>query len=128
MQLAHFMVLVIVNAVTWFALTMMLVRSIWALIFNITTIEEWEIERHETLLRRSKATGGYLDGPDGIKVKIKSQEFPFDIGIWGNLKQGMGTWNVRDEIFFWEELLTWPDTGLVFPILSNPQPGERVEL
>ena len=62
--------------------------------WNITTIEDWEIDRHETLLRRAKAMGGYLDGPDGMQVRIKRQEFPFDIGIWSNVKQGMGTGNV----------------------------------
>ena len=56
----------------------------------MTTIEDWEIERHETLLRRAKVLGGYLDGPDGIKVKITRQEFPYDIGILRNLSQGMG--------------------------------------
>lgn len=34
--------------------------------------------------------GGYLDGPDGIKVRIVKQEFPYDIGIYRNIKQGMG--------------------------------------
>ena len=59
-------------------------------------IEGWEIERHETLLRRAKALGGCLDGPDGIKVKIAKQEFPYDVGIWQNIKQGMGS-----SAFFW---------------------------
>jgi palmitoyltransferase len=71
------------------------VRSVWGLMWNTTTIEEWEIERHETLLHRSKITGGILDGPDGIKVRIERQEFPYDIGVWKNLKAGMGTANVR---------------------------------
>lgn len=57
-------------------------------------IENWEIDRHETLLRRARATGGYLDGPDGLKVRIEKQEFPFDIGIWKNIEQGMCTRNV----------------------------------
>jgi palmitoyltransferase len=63
--------------------------------WNTTTIEEWEIERHETLLHRAKVTGGILDGPDGIKVRIQRQEFPYDIGVWKNLSAGMGTANVR---------------------------------
>jgi palmitoyltransferase len=58
-------------------------------------IEGWEIERHETLLRRARRTGGFLDGPDGMRVQIRRQEFPYDIGIWQNFKQGMGTRNVR---------------------------------
>lgn len=35
--------------------------------------------------------GGYLDGPDGIRVRIVKQEFPYDIGILANLNQGMGS-------------------------------------
>ena len=63
--------------------------------WNMTTIEEWEIERHETLLRRAKVSGGFLYGPDGIEVRITQQEFPYDIGIWKNIVQGMGTSNVQ---------------------------------
>jgi len=62
-------------------------------VFNITTIESWEIERHATLLRRSRFLGGYLDGPDGIKVRITKQEFPYDIGLWSNVVQAMGSRN-----------------------------------
>ena len=56
----------------------------------MTTIEHWEIDRHRTLTRRARAFGGYLDGPDGTKIRIVKQEFPYDIGIWANIKQGMG--------------------------------------
>jgi hypothetical protein len=86
----------IVNPLVLFALTILLVRNMWCLAVNTTTIEGWEIERHETLLNRARHTGGYLDGPDGLKVRIKPQEFPYDIGIWANIKQGMGTGNVRE--------------------------------
>ena len=34
--------------------------------------------------------GGYLDGPDGTRVRITKQEFPYDIGILHNIRQGMG--------------------------------------
>lgn len=60
---------------------------------NMTTIEGWEIERHETLLRRARTLGGHLDGPDGSKVRIQHQEFPWDIGIWTNLCEMMGSRN-----------------------------------
>lgn len=56
----------------------------------MTTIEGWEIERHETLVRRARVRGGYLYGPDGMTVNIRKQEFPYDIGILENMKQGMG--------------------------------------
>ena len=67
------------------------VRTTWGLGGNVTTIESWEIERHEKLLRRARVFGGYLDGPNGEKVRIKRQEFPYDIGIWNNIVQGMGS-------------------------------------
>ena len=82
--------LVATNFIAWFAVGIMLLRSLWSLWMNTTTIEGWEIERHNALLRRARAFGGYLDGPDGTRVRIKKQEFPFDIGIWANLTQGMG--------------------------------------
>lgn len=93
-QLVHLFVLVIVNSITLFALSTLLIRTLYHLGGNTTTIEGWEIERHETLLRRARVLGGYLDGPDGIRVKIQRQEFPYDIGIWTNIKQGMGSGNV----------------------------------
>lgn len=83
------------NSLTLFALFVLLVRSLWAIGANVTTIESWEIERHKTLLRRARYFGGYLDGPDGMKVMIRKQEFPYDIGILSNIKAGMGgSWNV----------------------------------
>ena len=80
----------------------------------MTTIESWEIERHETLLRRARVFNGYLDGPDGVKVRIARQEFPYDIGIWANVVQGMGggpfTW-------FWPFSATPPlEKGLAFEV------------
>ena len=65
----------------------------------MTTIESWELERHATLLRRARVLGGYLYGPDGNKIRIEHQEFPWDVGIWKNLRQTMGTANVL--AWFW---------------------------
>ena len=90
MQLGHLAILFIVNSLTVFALFILLVRTLWSLGANTTTIESWEIERHATLVRRARVLGGYLDGPGGVRVHIKHQEFPYDIGIWANIKQGMG--------------------------------------
>ena len=75
-------------------LLIMLARTLYGLAFNTTTIETWEIERHETLLRRARAQGGWLQAPDGSKVRIERQEFPWDVGVWRNVCQGMGTGNV----------------------------------
>ena len=41
-------------------------------------------------MRRARTRGGYLEGPDGNKVRIKKQEFPYDVGIIANIRQGMG--------------------------------------
>ncbi|KAI9731507.1 MAG: Palmitoyltransferase [Cirrosporium novae-zelandiae] len=92
--LIHLFILIVLNSFTLFMLSILLVRSIWSLAVNTTTIEGWEIERHETLVRRARYLGGYLDGPDGKRIRIQKQEFPYDIGIWQNIKQGMGTSNV----------------------------------
>lgn len=70
-------------------LAILLIRTAWSLGANVTTIESWEIERHSRLLRRARVSGGYLDGPNGVKVRIQKQEFPYDIGVWKNITQGM---------------------------------------
>lgn len=86
----HLFVLIVLNSITVFALFILLVRTLWSLGSNVTTIESWEIERHKALVRRARPFGGYLDGPDGVRIRIKKQEFPYDIGIWANIKAGMG--------------------------------------
>jgi hypothetical protein len=75
-------------------LGILLIRSLWCLVTNTFTVEGWEIERHETLVRRARVLGGYLDGPDGTRIRIDQQEYPYDIGLWQNVVQGMGTPNV----------------------------------
>ena len=97
-QLIHLFLLVAANSVTLFVLSILLIRNIWCLGANTTTIEGWEIERHKTVLRRARYFGGYLDGPDGVRVRIERQEFPYDIGIWQNFKQGMGSGNVHFQL------------------------------
>lgn len=92
-QLAHLFTTLIANSITLFALSILLLRNIWCLAINTTTIEGWEIERHKTLLRRARHFGGYLSTPDGSQIRIKRQEFPYDIGIFANFAQGMGTAN-----------------------------------
>ncbi|KIW22948.1 uncharacterized protein PV07_11189 [Cladophialophora immunda] len=120
-QLAHLLILIIVNTLTLFLVSITFFRSIWGLGANVTTIESWEIERHEQLLRRARVLGGYLDGPDGIRVKIVKQEFPYDIGIWSNIVQGMGTANVL--AWFWPFSATPTTSGLVFETNGFEDPG-----
>lgn len=88
---------VIVNSFTLFALFVLLTTAIYGLAMNTTTIEGWEIERHDALVDRSRKMGGYVYANDGQKMRIEHQEFPYDIGIWKNICHGMGTRN----IFFW---------------------------
>lgn len=89
-QMIFLFVFIVVDSVTLFALSILLAHNLWSLGGNVTTIESWEVERHETLIERASASGGYLDGPDGTKVKISRHEFPFDIGIFRNIQQGLG--------------------------------------
>lgn len=102
-------------------LLVMLARTIWSLGGNVTTIESWEIARHEKLLRRARFFGGYLDGPDGVKVKIERQEFPYDIGIWSNIKQGMGSGNIL--AWFWPFSPTPSSNGLEFEVNGFEDPS-----
>jgi palmitoyltransferase len=92
-QLAHLFVTLFANSITLFALGILCIRNMWCAAVNTTTIEGWEIERHATLLRRARHFGGYLEAADGSSIRIKKQEFPYDIGIWQNIVQGMGTAN-----------------------------------
>ena len=61
----------------------------------MTSIESWEMERHESLLKRARKRGGYLNGPGGTRLLLKHHEFPYDVGIFNNIAQGMGSYNVR---------------------------------
>lgn len=95
-ELAHLFVLLFANSMTLFVLSILLIRTIWSIAQNTTTIEGWEIDRHKTILRRARVLGGFLEGPDGQRVFVRRQEFPYDIGFWGNFKQGLGgTSNVK---------------------------------
>ena len=72
--------------------------------------------------------GGYLDGPDNVRIKIEKQEFPFDVGIWENFKQGMGNGNIL--AWLWpltptlsvEKGISFPVNGFSDPSLAWPPP------
>ena len=107
-QLLHLFALTLTNSFTLLILTILLVRNIYGLALNTTTIEFWEIERHEAVLRRQwarrRTAGERVDGDCGQTrdddVVVMKQEFPYDVGIWRNLKAGMGGgWNVSFSIF-----------------------------
>lgn len=113
-QLSHLFLLTSLNTVVLFALIVLLLRTAWSLGTNTTTIETWEIERHETLVRRARRFGGFLDGPDGTRIRIRKQEFPYDIGIWANIEAGMASRNVNFPLL-WTVIL-----GSFFLLLFNP--------
>ncbi|KAK5092339.1 Palmitoyltransferase [Exophiala xenobiotica] len=120
-QLITLFVLIIVNTLTLLLVGVTFFRALYALCCNVSTIESWEIERHEQLLRRSRVLGGFLDGPDGTRVRIMKQEFPYDIGVWRNICAGMGASNP----FSW--LLPFARTpstdGLTFDTNGFEDPG-----
>ncbi|PVI08019.1 zf-DHHC-domain-containing protein [Periconia macrospinosa] len=113
-HVGHLFLTTLVNSITLFALGILFVRNVWCLAVNTTTIEGWEIERHRTLVRRARHFGGWLDAPDGTRVRIKRQEFPYDVGIWRNVVQGMGSAN---PLTWLNPLAATPplSTGLTFP-------------
>ncbi|KAI9854781.1 MAG: Palmitoyltransferase [Vezdaea acicularis] len=93
LQLVHLMSLLITLTPTFIVLLILLVRTIWNLVLNQTTIENWEIERHATLARRARFNNGFVDGPNGMRVRLKRYEFPYDIGIYKNIAEGIGSRN-----------------------------------
>lgn len=121
-QLVHLFLLIVSNSMTLLLVGIMLCRGIYMIATNVTTIEGWEIERHQQLLRRARVMGGYLDGPDGIKVQIDRHEFPYDIGIWQNMRDNMGTWNVL--AWFWPFARGTSNDGLEFETNGFEDPGQ----
>ena len=93
-QLVHLFILTMTNTFTLLILAILLARTIYGLVFNMTTIESWEIERHATLVRRARLNGGWVDGQGGQRIRLVKREFPYDIGVWQNIVVGMGTANV----------------------------------
>jgi palmitoyltransferase len=61
-------------------------------------IEEWEVERHEAVLARTDYDAKDRDfwGDDGAEVRemLERIEFPYDLGVFANMSQAMGTRNV----------------------------------
>jgi palmitoyltransferase len=130
-------VLVLLNAATAFALGVMLYTSVKAWVFNTTLIEEWEMERHEAVLARvmeadedgdgdeeeeddggrgTKAKGNFWGDDDvALRELMERIEFPYDLGVFANMAQAMGTKNP----------LRWflPVFG-GGPVINNDTPGK----
>ncbi|KFX88880.1 hypothetical protein V490_07362 [Pseudogymnoascus sp. VKM F-3557] len=119
--LAHLIILFATNTLTLFILLILLVSAGNSLAMNTTMIESWVIERHESLANKARYHGGFVHGPGGRRIRIRKQEFPYDIGIWQNLVQGMGTPNV---LSWFLPFAGGPDneTGWEFPVNGFEDP------
>ncbi|KAJ1327893.1 palmitoyltransferase [Microdochium nivale] len=112
-QMAFLTVHAFLGGMTSLALGILLITTVKGWLFNTTMIEGWEIERHEAVLERrhagsSRAGGGGGGGEDGwwrsgerapggdagaAHLSVDPIEFPYDIGIFANMAQAMGTRN-----------------------------------
>ncbi|KAI1289043.1 DHHC palmitoyltransferase-domain-containing protein [Xylaria venustula] len=103
-QLGAFTALCLTTFLTALALGILLLTTVrgWAL--NTTMIEGWEIERHEAVLQRGGGYGdddveedwwrtGDGDGTAAPRTMVDPVEFPYDIGVYANMAQAMGTSN-----------------------------------
>ncbi|KAI0190876.1 DHHC zinc finger domain-containing protein [Xylaria flabelliformis] len=87
------------TCLTALALGVLLVTTVKGWLFNTTMIEGWEIERHEAVLQR----GGYEeddwwrtsdgDADAAPRTMVDPLEFPYDVGVYANMAQAMGTSN-----------------------------------
>ncbi|CCC09258.1 hypothetical protein SMACR_05016 [Sordaria macrospora] len=103
---------------TQFALTVLLVTTVRSWVLGKTMIEEWEAERHESLLARSYDGDEYwgADGASSGFVPVRV-EFPYDNGFWTNMAQAMGTGN----------LLRWfLPVGGGGPMINNEAPWKGI--
>ncbi|KAI1323430.1 zf-DHHC-domain-containing protein [Xylariaceae sp. FL0255] len=89
-----------VGGITTLLLVIMLVTSARGWVLNMTMIETWEIDRHEAVLRRAgrgdEEDWWREDGEDAPRRMLLGSEpveFPYDLGFWENMAQGMGSRN-----------------------------------
>ncbi|KAK1829218.1 Palmitoyltransferase PFA4 [Podospora conica] len=92
-------ILSLVASGTAFALLVLLVTTLRSCLLNRTMIEEWQLERHESVLSRldPAAEPGDYWGADGdarvLARALARVEFPYDVGFLANVAQAMGTSN-----------------------------------
>lgn len=96
--------------VTSLALGIMLATTVKTWMFNCTMIEGWQVDRHEAIMNRGGRDWWDINGADGKKVRVERVEFPYDLGIFANMSQAMGTSNV----------LLW-----FFPFSGSPEVGKN---
>ncbi|KAM0329157.1 hypothetical protein ACHAQA_004453 [Verticillium albo-atrum] len=87
--LIHLALLAAVNFFTSLALGIMFSTTAYNWLFNMTTIESWESDRHEDLVA-SRGGRAWWDAGRGPYERV---EFPYDLGLFANLAQAMGTRN-----------------------------------
>ncbi|KAK3941051.1 Palmitoyltransferase PFA4 [Diplogelasinospora grovesii] len=94
-QLISLTLLSLVCMGTMIALGVLLVTTVKGWVGNSTMIEDWELERHEAALTRlSREGGGYGGDMQGKShLHLGRVEFPYDIGLFANMSQAMGTSN-----------------------------------
>ncbi|KAK0734207.1 DHHC palmitoyltransferase-domain-containing protein [Lasiosphaeria miniovina] len=121
--LPHLVLLTAVSLVgsgTAIALGLLLFTTARGWILNATMIEDWEVERHEAVLARQQrhdreddSESDDYDDNDG-KPRSRRQafwqdtdpiiprvEYPYDIGVFANMAQGMGTRNALKWFLPW---------------------------
>ena len=92
-ELVGLALLTLVCAATMLALGILLSTTARGWVLNTTMIEGWEIERHEAVLRRYESEDADYWGLDGSEVILEKVEYPYDIGMFANMAQAMGTAN-----------------------------------
>lgn len=117
--------LALLDGATAVALGILLYTTVKGWVFNATMIEEWEVERHEAVLGRILARdedsegeggGGNFWGDDDVALRQRLEriEFPYDLGVFANMAQAMGTRNPLKWL-----LPAWGDG----PVIDNRTPG-----
>ncbi|ROT43634.1 zf-DHHC-domain-containing protein [Sodiomyces alkalinus F11] len=133
-SLVHLSLLAGVAFFASFALGLLLFSTARGWLLNTTSIEGWEMERHEELLRRRGRRKEHWWGDEDEKKEEDDAEdededdddyndggprerieFPYDLGFFENLSQAMGTRNV----------LAWPLPWAGNPVIA-PTEGKGV--
>ncbi|PQE20259.1 Palmitoyltransferase pfa4 protein [Rutstroemia sp. NJR-2017a BBW] len=137
-SLAFLLIITCSNGLSLFAMTILFLRTCYSLSINTTMIESWEIEKHAATIERSRRMGGYVYANGGSRVYVKKVEFPYDVDIWTNIVQGMGTAN--PVAWFWpfsrgpsvEGAVEWEENGFndkegEWPPLDPDKLGRRID-
>ncbi|KAI1119100.1 zf-DHHC-domain-containing protein [Nemania sp. NC0429] len=104
-QLLGLAALALTAGLTALALGILLATTVRGWLFNVTMIEGWEVERHEAVMqRRGRYDGreeeeeewwrsGDGDVASAPRAMVDPVEFPYDVGVYANMAQAMGTGN-----------------------------------